>query len=55
MWREEKDGSVHVSLRSDGAVDVSKIATQFGGGGHKTASGFYVKNISKLPWKIIKK
>src|SRR3989344_2142244 len=54
VWREEKDGSVHVSLRSDGTVDVSNIAVQFGGGGHKTAAGFFVENVSKLPWKTIK-
>lgn len=54
VWREEKDGRIHVSLRSDGTVDVSKIASQFGGGGHKTASGFFVENYSELPWKKIK-
>lgn len=54
VWREDKDGSVHVSLRSDGTVDVSKIAAQFGGGGHKAAAGFYVENCSKLPWKKLK-
>jgi phosphoesterase RecJ-like protein len=32
----------HVSLRSDGAVDVSRIAALFGGGGHRTAAGFTV-------------
>ncbi|BBO85149.1 DHH family phosphoesterase [Desulfosarcina ovata] len=30
----------HVSLRSDGSVDVSRIATTFGGGGHAGAAGF---------------
>ncbi len=30
----------HVSLRSDGSVDVAQIATQFGGGGHASAAGF---------------
>ena len=30
----------HVSLRSDGSVDVSRIATGFGGGGHAGAAGF---------------
>ncbi|PID40880.1 MAG: hypothetical protein CR984_00945 [Proteobacteria bacterium] len=30
----------HVSLRSDGSVDVSRIATRFGGGGHAEAAGF---------------
>lgn len=31
---------VHVSLRSRGEFDVSKIAEMFGGGGHPTAAGF---------------
>ncbi|MDJ0720126.1 MAG: bifunctional oligoribonuclease/PAP phosphatase NrnA [Desulfobacterales bacterium] len=30
----------HVSLRSDGSVDVARIAASFGGGGHFTAAGF---------------
>jgi len=32
----------HVSLRSDGTVDVSKIAARFGGGGHSAAAGFNI-------------
>lgn len=32
----------HVSLRSDGSVDVSRIAADFGGGGHAGAAGFSV-------------
>jgi len=30
----------HVSLRSDGSVDVGAIAASFGGGGHVSAAGF---------------
>jgi phosphoesterase RecJ-like protein len=30
----------HVSLRSDGSIDVSEIAASFGGGGHHRAAGF---------------
>ena len=37
----------HVSLRSDGSVDVANIAGSFGGGGHITAAGFQVE--STLP------
>lgn len=36
---ELEDGSYKVSLRSTEAVDVSKVASQFGGGGHARASG----------------
>lgn len=34
----------HVSLRSDGSVDVSRIASGFGGGGHASAAGFSVES-----------
>jgi phosphoesterase RecJ-like protein len=33
-------GNYHVSLRSDGMVDVASIAARFGGGGHAGAAGF---------------
>jgi len=33
----------HVSLRSDGQVDVAAIASVFGGGGHPSAAGFSVQ------------
>ncbi|OQY59538.1 MAG: hypothetical protein B6245_06170 [Desulfobacteraceae bacterium 4572_88] len=33
----------HVSLRSDGTVDVASIAANFGGGGHQTAAGFNIE------------
>ncbi|MEJ5360070.1 MAG: bifunctional oligoribonuclease/PAP phosphatase NrnA [Desulfobacterales bacterium] len=32
---------LHVSLRSDGSVDVAEYASAFGGGGHRRAAGFY--------------
>lgn len=37
--KEEVPGRHRVSLRSRGRVDVNKIARQFGGGGHRNASG----------------
>lgn len=39
---EQRDGPVRISFRSkpgDGAIDVSALAGQFGGGGHARASG----------------
>ena len=33
----------HVSLRSDGSVDVAAIAAIYGGGGHSTAAGFGIE------------
>ena len=49
-WSEHKDG-VHVSLRSDGSVNVGKMAEKYGGGGHKAASGFSLPSISSFPWQ----
>ena len=34
----------HVSLRSDGSVDVAAIAAIFGGGGHQSAAGFSIES-----------
>lgn len=39
---QENGGLVHVSLRSDGGIDVGSIAASFGGGGHRAAAGFSV-------------
>lgn len=33
----------HVSLRSDGTVDVAAIAASYGGGGHSSAAGFGIE------------
>lgn len=38
LIKEDKD-KFHVTFRSKGNIDVSKIASYFGGGGHKNASG----------------
>jgi bifunctional oligoribonuclease and PAP phosphatase NrnA len=40
---EQPTGDVKVSFRSRCAVDCSKLAEQFGGGGHKAAAGAFVK------------
>ena len=50
IWREDKE-RVTVSLRSDGSVDVSKIAAKFNGGGHKTSAGFVLASTNSFPWK----
>ena len=54
IWSQRKDKIV-VSLRSNGKVDVSKLAKKFGGGGHKASAAFRLELNQKLPWKIIKK
>jgi bifunctional oligoribonuclease and PAP phosphatase NrnA len=41
LLSEDRDGMRKVSLRAtDGRVDVSRIAREFGGGGHPQAAGF---------------
>jgi phosphoesterase RecJ-like protein len=37
--REMEDGSFRASLRSKNSIDVCEIASSFGGGGHRNASG----------------
>jgi len=45
----------HVSLRSDGDVDVAEIASAFGGGGHVSAAGFSIESsLSDLKSKLVK-
>lgn len=39
LFREGGDGRVRVSFRSNPHYDVSKIAEEFGGGGHRAAAG----------------
>lgn len=53
VWRRKK-GRITVSLRSNGKIDVSKIAQKYGGGGHKEAAGFTFKTKLNFPWKPIK-
>ncbi len=43
LVRGEAGGTVRVSLRSKGDLDVRLVASGFGGGGHKNASGFTVQ------------
>ena len=47
---------IRINLRSEGRVDVNKIAAFFGGGGHKTASGATVHGkINKVRLKVLAK
>ncbi len=38
--REVESGHFKFSMRSNGGVDLSKVAVAFGGGGHRSAAGF---------------
>lgn len=42
-----------ISLRSDGTLDVSKIAEKYGGGGHRGAASFILPLKADWPWKTI--
>lgn len=53
-WRAQGN-EMCVSLRSNGTVDVSRIAGRFGGGGHRAASGFCIPAGQPFPWKRIQK
>ena len=61
LLKENSDFSIKGSLRSNGSVDVSKIALGFGGGGHASRSGFIIKrdetleNIKEEILNLIKK
>jgi uncharacterized protein len=52
-WSMHEDGRYVFDLRSHGdqGIDVSKIAIEFGGGGHKAAAGF---TVDKLPFEVCK-
>ena len=39
---EQPSGGIKISFRSRSQVDCSKLAEQFGGGGHKAAAGAFV-------------
>lgn len=43
LFTETADGRLKTSFRSRSAIDVSKIAEQFGGGGHRAAAGATVE------------
>lgn len=55
LLREDKPNYIKVSLRSKDAVDVSKIAQLFGGGGHKNAAGFEINGtIEEIKTTLVK-
>jgi phosphoesterase RecJ-like protein len=50
------EGEIHASLRSNGKVNVAKLAEKYGGGGHKKAAAFIFNSslYKKFPWKLVK-
>jgi len=58
FFREDmkKDNLFHASFRSSGKIDVNKVASFFGGGGHKNASGCILKgNFEDAKRKVLKR
>jgi len=57
LLRQEEDGRIKVSLRSKNFVDVSCIALDFGGGGHKRAAGFtsHLHDFDKVKAAVLEK
>jgi phosphoesterase RecJ-like protein len=52
--RPDTPNPFHISLRSDGRIDVSTIASAFGGGGHMNAAGFtIVSTLAGIKRKIL--
>jgi hypothetical protein len=49
VWNLAADGEIKSSLRACGAVDVARIATRYGGGGHPNAAGFRLAPADFLP------
>ena len=43
LFRESPERRIKVSLRSKGGIDVHRLAGEFGGGGHRNASGIVVE------------
>jgi phosphoesterase RecJ-like protein len=54
-FRETREkGTVKVSMRSNGGIDLNSFARRFGGGGHRSASGITLQSrIGEAKRKII--
>ena len=53
LLRELDPGRTRVSLRSSGFVDVARVATEFGGGGHPNAAGLTLASSIEEAQKVI--
>ncbi|MFA4981657.1 MAG: bifunctional oligoribonuclease/PAP phosphatase NrnA [Candidatus Omnitrophota bacterium] len=56
IFKEDAGGRINVSFRSKGEIDVNKIASYFGGGGHVKASGCMIdENLESAEEKVLAK
>ena len=54
IFMRESDGIYRISLRSNGIVNVNKVAKRFDGGGHKMAAGIKISgNFKEIKEKVI--
>lgn len=54
LFIEQQDNQVKISWRSQGDVDVSQIAAQFGGGGHVAAAGaVLIGNLDEVQSRVL--
>jgi phosphoesterase RecJ-like protein len=54
LFREIKEGSYKISFRSKDVVDVNRLATPFGGGGHPHAAGCLIQgDLKEIKEKVI--
>jgi phosphoesterase RecJ-like protein len=54
IFVEQTNGRVKISWRSQPGFDVSKIAQEFGGGGHKAAAGAEIQgNLVQVKEKVL--
>jgi phosphoesterase RecJ-like protein len=42
LFHELADGALRLNLRSDGSINVGKLAAEWGGGGHPAAAGLHL-------------
>ncbi|MDD3374260.1 MAG: DHH family phosphoesterase [Candidatus Omnitrophica bacterium] len=55
FFREIENNMMRVSLRSKGIIDVGRLATTYGGGGHQNVSSCRIHNTKRAIEKLIKK
>lgn len=55
VFRERDDGHIEVSMRAGPGLDISGVATQFGGGGHPRAAGCVIRGeMSAVRERVLK-
>jgi len=53
LFREKNKDTLRVSLRSDGDINIGRVAQEYGGGGHFDIAGCYIPNNRKSIMQIL--